>query len=189
MASPITKTMTIEEFLSLPEDGMDRELIHGELRERPMTVRNRRHAQIEARLAQALGNWIDGQPDPQGCVFSGEVGGVLQRDPYTVVGIDVAFVSAAIMDQSTATATTLIDGHPILAAEILSPSDTLESISEKIDLYLSAGTPLVWVIDPFHETVSVYRSDALPEMFNSGDRLESSEHLPGFRVAVAKLFA
>ncbi len=31
--------MTTEQFLALPEDGVDRELIEGQLREKPMTVR------------------------------------------------------------------------------------------------------------------------------------------------------
>ena len=36
----ITRLMTEEEFLALPEDdGVTRELIRGELRERPMTTR------------------------------------------------------------------------------------------------------------------------------------------------------
>ena len=33
--------MTIEEMLALPDNGYDRELIRGELREEPMTRRNR----------------------------------------------------------------------------------------------------------------------------------------------------
>ena len=36
VASPL---MTVEEFLALPDDGVDRVLIRGELRERPMTTR------------------------------------------------------------------------------------------------------------------------------------------------------
>ena len=31
--------MTAEELLALPDDGIDRELIRGELRENPMTTR------------------------------------------------------------------------------------------------------------------------------------------------------
>jgi hypothetical protein len=31
--------MTTEQLLAMPEDGMDRDLIRGELRERPMTRR------------------------------------------------------------------------------------------------------------------------------------------------------
>jgi hypothetical protein len=37
-------TMTTAQLLALPDDGVERELIRGELRERPTTRRNRLHA-------------------------------------------------------------------------------------------------------------------------------------------------
>ena len=44
--------MTIEEFLALPDDGVERDLIRGKLRESDVTRRNRRHSRCEARLSQ-----------------------------------------------------------------------------------------------------------------------------------------
>ena len=38
-----TLSITTAELLAMPEDGMDRWLIRGELREKPMTKRNRYH--------------------------------------------------------------------------------------------------------------------------------------------------
>ena len=38
--------------------------------------------------------------------------------------------------------TTMIDGVPSLAVEVLSPSDTQEDIEEKVDEYLDASVPL-----------------------------------------------
>ena len=35
----VAQEMTTDEFLKLPDDGVDRELIRGELRERPTTTR------------------------------------------------------------------------------------------------------------------------------------------------------
>ena len=83
---------------------------------------------------------------------------------------------------------TLIDGVPTLAVEILSPSDTLEDINEKIDAYLSAGVPIIWIVDPYYRTVKVHRPDAEPELFNIRHELTAEPHLPGFRVAVSRLF-
>ena len=57
--APPAEAMTAEEFLALPDDGIDRELIRGELRERAMTVRNRFHSSTEARIAHVLDNWLD----------------------------------------------------------------------------------------------------------------------------------
>ena len=51
--------MTTEEMLALPQNGVERWLIRGELREVPMTVRNRRHSRLMARIAYLLESWLD----------------------------------------------------------------------------------------------------------------------------------
>jgi Uma2 family endonuclease len=50
--------------------------------------------------------------------------------------------------------TTLIEGVPQLVVEVLSPNDTLDEINEKIDTYLTAGVPLVWIVEPRRRTVT-----------------------------------
>jgi Uma2 family endonuclease len=183
----VATPMTAEELLTLPDDGMERWLIAGELRERPMTVRNRFHSRTMIRVGKFLDNWLDEQPMPRGQVLGGEAGVRLSRDPETMVGIDVVYVSAAVIVRQTEE-TTLIDGVPTLAVEILSPNDTVEDIKDKIALYRQSGVPLVWVLDPYDRTVTVYRLDAEPESFNVRQELSGEPHLPGFRVPVARLF-
>src|SRR4051812_13907841 len=186
VAAP-ARLLTTADLLALPDDGVERYLINGRLREKPLTKRNRFHSRIEARIAQLLGNWLDHQPGPRGEVFSGEAGCILRHDPDTTVGIDVAFFSGeAVRRQSEDT--TLIDGVPVLAVEILSPNDTVEEIHEKTDQYRAAGVALVWLVDPHHQTVQILRPGAEPEMFNVTQELSGEPHLPGFRVRVAQLF-
>ena len=72
--------------------------------------------------------------------------------------------------------------------EILSPSEVVEDIQEKVDKYLQAGVALVWVVDPVFRTVMVYRPDQEPESFNVNERLSGEPHLPGFDIAVAEIF-
>lgn len=187
-ASVVSTTMSVEEFLELPDDPrVERELIRGELREKPMTIRNRWHCRNAARIAHFLMAWLLRQPLPRGDVFVGEVGCILRRNPDTAVGIDVAYVSAETAAYESEN-TTLIDGPPILAAEILSPSDKHEEVIEKVDEYLAAGVKLVWVLDPHFRTVVVYRADAEPELFNIREELTAEPHLPGFRCPVAAIF-
>jgi Uma2 family endonuclease len=189
------RLMTTEELLAMPEDGVERWLIRGQLREKkpqpgekPMTVRNRTHSSIMARVTKFLGIWVDQQQEPRGQVLCGEAGVRLRRDPDTAVGIDVVYVSAEVMARQS-NDTTLIDGVPVLAVEILSPSDTQEEIDEKLDDYRTAGVPLVWVIDPHDRTVAIYRPGAEVEHVNARQELSGEPHLPGFRVPVAQLFA
>jgi Uma2 family endonuclease len=179
--------MTTDELLALPNDGMQRWLIRGELREKPMTVRNRWHSRIVSRISQLLGDWLDQQPEPRGEVLGGEAGCRLRRNPDTTVGIDVVYVSPELAAREPAD-TALIDGVPTLAVEVLSPSDTVEGIDEMVDTYLGAGVPMLWVVHPHDRTVLVYRPGAEPELFNIHQELSGEPHLCGFRVAVAKIF-
>jgi len=183
----VATPMTTEEMLALPENGMERWLIAGELRERPMTVRNRFHSRVMIRVGKFLDNWLDEQPSPRGQVLGGEAGVRLSHDPETTVGIDVVYVSAEVVIRQTGE-TSLIDGVPTLAVEILSPNDTVEEIHEKMTTYRLAGVPLVWLLNPYYHTVTVHRLDAEPELFNIHQELSAEPHLPGFRVPVAQLF-
>lgn len=183
----VTAPMTAEELLAMPDDDMERWLIAGELRERPMTVRNRFHSRAMVCVATELELWLRQQPRPRGQILGGEVGVRLKRDPETMVGVDVVYVSAEVVVQQTAE-TTLIDGVPTLAVEILSPNDTIEVIHEKITIYQSAGVPVVWILNPYDRTVTVYRPDADLKLYNVRQELSSEPHLPSFRVPVARLF-
>jgi Uma2 family endonuclease len=178
---------TTEELLGLSENGMDRWLIRGQLREKPMTVRNRWHSRIMTRVAKFLDNWLDQQPQPRGSVLCGEAGVRLRRDPETIVGIDVVYVSAEVAERQPDD-TTLIDGVPILVVEILSPNDTEDESNEKIDEYLGVGVTLVWLIDPHHRTIEIFRPGAEPEMVNVNQELSGEPILPGFRVPAVELF-
>ena len=183
----VATPMTADELLALPDDGMERWLIAGELRERPMTVRNRFHSRAMICVGTELENWRRQSTPPRGQILGGEAGVRLSRDPETMVGIDVVYVSADVIVRQTEE-TTLIDGVPTLAVEILSPNDTVEEIHEKIMLYQTSGVPLIWIINPYSRMVTVHRPDAEPESFNVRQELSGEPHLPGFRVPVARLF-
>jgi Uma2 family endonuclease len=179
--------LTVADLLAMPEDGVERWLIRGQLREKPMTRRNRFHSRIEARIAQLLGEWLDRQPEPRGEVLAGEAGCLLSRNPDTGVGIDVVYISPEMASRNPGD-TTMIDGPPVLAVEILSPNDVLQEIDEKVEALLGAGVALVWVVDPRFRTVRVHRPGGEPEMVNVLQELSAEPHLPGFRVPAARLF-
>jgi Uma2 family endonuclease len=180
--------MTTAELLGLPDDGIERWLVHGELREKPGRYRNLAHSRATARLGYLLSTWLDHQPAPRGELFSGEVGCRLRRAPDTTVGIDVAYVSAEVAARDS-DEHGLIDGPPGLAVEILSPEDTPELMEEKVDAYLEAGVPLVWVVNPYDRTVRVYRPGMEMESFNVTHELSGDPHMPGFKVRVASIFS
>jgi Uma2 family endonuclease len=178
--------MTVEEFLALPDDGIDRWLINGEVREfGTMTVRNWMHSTIMAQLVIAIGDWWKQQPPPRGIIICGEAGIKLSGDD--VVGVDVAYVSPDVIARQSGQ-TTLIEGVPTLTVEIQSPSDKLSESEEKIDRYLRAGVPLVWSINPMRRTAVVYRPGSLPRLVNEDEELSGEEVLPGLEVPMRQLF-
>ena len=144
-------------------------------------------SRVAARLAFLLENWLDKQPEPRGSVHAGEAGCYLRRNPDVVVGIDVVYISAALVAQQS-DESEMIVGTPTLAVEILSPSNTQEERNDKLATYRDAGIPLVWLVDSYLQTVTVVSPDAPPQTFNVTQELTAEPHLPGFRVRVADIF-
>lgn len=190
-ARPADKLWTIEEFEALPDEpGVDRWLLNGRLYERrdpELTKRHRFHSALMSRLGQLIGNWIDTQPEPRGEVYTGEAGVYLRRSPDVAVGVDVAYLPPGVVATQT-DETTMIDGVPALVVELLSPSNPQGDVDDKVVAYLAAGVPLVWVVSPRFQTVTVYRPGVPPELFNVTHTLDADPHLPGFSVPVVRLF-
>jgi Uma2 family endonuclease len=188
MTATMPRLMTTEEMLALPENGMERELIRGQLREKPMTRRGRRHSRTEAAITGLLLEWLKKQPHPRGEVLAGEAGFRIARDPDTTVGVDIAYISSELAIR-TDDGAFIIDGPPVLAVEVLSPSDKQDEILDKVNDYLQAGVALVWIAEPVFRTLTVYQKDQPPVMFNHTQELVGDPHLPGFRALVADMFS
>lgn len=183
--------MTYEEFMALPDDGWDRELIRGVVKVRGespnMTRRSRKHCRVSSKVTAALETWMTARARPHGEVLVGEAAFRLTGDADSGVGIDVAYVAAERIAATDDDAFEII-GPPTLAVEVLSPSDQHRDIVDKIELYLESGVPLVWVIDPDLKVVHVHRPNEAPVSFNVRQELTAEPHLPNFRIAVADLF-
>ena len=177
--------MTVEEFLALPENGVHRELIQGRVREMGMTVRNRFHSRIEARIVQRLLNWLDQQPQPRGEVVCGEAGFRLKGTKESLVGIDVALVSHELMPgQRQKRQCTM--AHRSWPSRSSRPATSMKTPSTQWPTYLEVGT-VVWVVDPDFQTVTVFQPGDRPRALNIEDELRADAYLPGFRVRVADL--
>jgi Uma2 family endonuclease len=197
-APAISRLLTAEDLLNMPDDGVERYLIDGELRECPttpgdpdqgeaeMTRRNPEHGETEMSIGYELRRWLETQPRPRGKVVGGETGFRIRRQPVSFVGIDVAYVSAEMVANRDRKLS-YYDGPPVLAVEILSPSDLHERLVEKVKKYLDTGA-VVWIADPDFRTVAVHRPGELPITYNEGQELDGDPYLPGFRVLVRKLF-
>ena len=188
MSAVVSDRMTIAEFDALPDDPeTDRELVFGELVERPMTVRNRRHAGAEASVVAVLRQWLQSAANVSGKVFSGEVGCDLP-DVESRVGIDVAYFDQEVIDKCPPDSPYLV-GPPVVAAEILSPSDRVDEINRKIKVYLESGVQFVWIVDPDLKTLTIHRPSARPQLLAGDQEFSGESELPGLRFAIEELFS
>src|SRR5260370_17229793 len=91
--SPMSTLITTEELMTMPENGVDRELIRGQLREKPMTRRNPLHSEVNITVGYWLKAWVRQQAKPRGRVLGGEAGFRIRRHPATPAGIHVPYIS------------------------------------------------------------------------------------------------
>jgi Uma2 family endonuclease len=176
-----TGIMTIEEFERLPDDGWRLELVRGQVvREPPAGFE---HGDVAFEIGTLLR--LFARKHRLGKVVGTDAGFVLFDEPPTVRAPDVAFVSK---ERLTFDPKRFAPIAPDLAVEVISPSNTMSEIHEKVLDYLDAGTRLVWVVDPGSCMVAVYRSRDEIRLLNRADELDGGDVLPGFRLKVSELF-
>ena len=180
----MARTATVDDLYRLPDDGRRYELVAGHLVSEPLP--GARHGRVIARIAHALRTVAD--RECIGEVLAADTGFVLARDPDTVRGPDVAFVTRARYD-AAGDPPTAFPGPPDVAVEVVSPSNRPGDIHAKVADYLAAGTRLVWVVDPDPErcTITIYETLLSPRILGRDDEIDGANVLPGFRARVSDL--
>jgi Uma2 family endonuclease len=176
--------LTAEEFMRLPDppDGARQELIEGRVVTMPPPKGI--HGVVCNRLGRLLGNHVDAHG--LGWVASNDAGVILEREPDTVRGPDLAYYSK---ERVPVLPTGYFEVPPDLAVEVLSPDDAASRINSKVRHYLAHGVRLVWVVDPEERTVTVYRSREQIRILEETGMLGGEDVLPGFECPVRELFA
>jgi Uma2 family endonuclease len=183
--------MTLEELMTYePPEPYRSELIRGRLVLREPT--KLRHGLVAGRVAYAINIWLHndqiarGATTPRGTVIIGDAGYTLERRPDTVRAPDVAYVAAERLvgvDDDT-----FAPLAPDLVIEVWSPGNRGPAVLSKVQQFLRAGTPLVWVIHPRRRTAHVYRSDGSEQLLGDGASLFGESVLPEFTLPLATLF-
>lgn len=173
--------LTGEEMFAMGDIGRA-ELIKGALIR--LAPAGHPHGFIEFNFGRIVGTFV--HQHKLGRVMGGEVGIYTGRNPDTVRGADVAFISnerlAQVQSQS------YLDVAPELIVEVLSPDDRWSEVTEKLEEYFAINVKPVWVADPRRQQVYVYRSVTEIERLTVEDKLTGGEILPGFKVPLAELF-
>lgn len=175
------RLMTGEELAWRP-DLNPCELVNG--RVVPMAPAGLIHGEVESRLDMELALYA--RETGSGRVLVGEVGIYTGRDPDTVRGADIVFISYERYARRGPSV--FLDVAPELVVEILSPEDRPGQVNDKIREYLAAGVDRIWFVNPRRRSVLVYRSSGPVETLEVGETLRDNEILPGFALPLSELF-
>lgn len=141
-----------------------------------------RHGDFELQAGYALKSFVGARN--LGKVLVGEVGIYTGRNPDTVRGADVIFISHARLAQVKSAS--FLDVAPELVVEVLSPDDRWMDVQRKLNEYFAIGVVRVWLVDPSTRSVSVYRTPTEMRIVSTRDTLEGEDILPGFSVPVTE---
>jgi Uma2 family endonuclease len=171
---PAPGLLTADELLHARSPDKRVELVRGVLVVREPA--GGRHGRIALNIALELGNHV--RAHQLGAVYAAETGFTLARRPDTVRAPDVAFVRRDRVP--TPEPIGFPEFAPDLVVEVLSPDDRPGSLLAKIADWLSAGTHLVWVIDPERRLARVYRQDGTERIITADETLDGEDVVPGF---------
>jgi len=137
------------------------------------------------RLNQQLFNWTD--VDGTGIAFDSSTGFKLpnnaDRSP------DASWIKLERWHQLTQEQRTkFLPLCPDFVVELLSPSDNLQVIQEKMQEYQNNGVRLGWLINRRARQVEIYRIGKEVEVLNSPISLSGEDVLPGFVLNLAVIW-
>ncbi len=78
---------------------------------------------------------------------------------------------------------------PDFVVELLSESDSLTTVRQKMEEYIENGAQLGWLIDPFEKRIYIYRPGASVEVLNDPQTISGEPLLEGFVLDVQSLWA
>lgn len=180
LQNQIAEEWTAAEFFNSPL-SKNHELIEGEL------VKTMPAGFIHGFITQELSYHVLDfvKKNRLGVVVAAETGFVLTGKTFR--GADSAFISNEKLAEFG-----YPDGFfptaPDIAVETASLGNSSEELIEKVEMYLAAGSRLVWVVYPKRKTIYVYRQSNVINVLRETDTLEGEDVLPGFRLSLAELF-
>jgi Uma2 family endonuclease len=179
---PAPGTATVEDAVTSKDKlGIGCELVNGILVAKPM---GHYESHIAALLSHLLYQYLDAHPI--GVLYDAEAPYFLLPD--NVRKPDVSLLTFARMPGGELPRDAACPIPPDLAVEVLSPSNTAAEMELKLKQYFAAGVRLVWYIDPELKTARVFTAVDQYEDIQPDGILRGGDFLPGFELALAKLF-
>jgi Uma2 family endonuclease len=158
------KSITLEEFLQLPETKPASEFIHGQIKQKPMPQGE--HSLLQGTLCQHINQVTKSKqiaitfPELR-CVFGGAA----------IVPDLSVFRWERIPRQPSGRIANRFEIHPDWAIEILSPEQKYKKVLANLLHCAQHGTELGWLLDPEDESILAVFGDRRVQEFKNSDLL------------------
>jgi Uma2 family endonuclease len=186
MATVEAKLFTADEFwewASRPENDKHRwELDEGEIVAMPPP--GELHGVVCWLIGVVIGNWLFQRG--KGFACSNDTGLLVRQSPDTVRGPDIMVFDENIKKSDLLHKFT--NRIPQLIIEVLSPEDRPGKTSRRVKQYLQRGVPLVWVVDPDDQIITVYRPNHEHYVVDADGEITGEDVMPDCRFRVAVFF-
>lgn len=195
---------TFDDLTAMPDDGYRYELVRGEILRMPPPKGE--HPYIEAALVEAIGRYLYDRASSRGWTPAqglrrrhrlvgrtacGEAGirVSVPGDPDQVRGVDFGYFTPEQVQRIGPIAPDRYTPEaPALVAEVVSPSETVSYLEDKVADYFAAGARIVWLLFPDRRTVRVCLPDGSMQTVPPDGVLDGGSVLPGLTLPVADLF-
>ena len=139
------RPLTYDDLVQMPDDGMRREVLEGELIVNPAPRRD--HQEVVANLDWLLQQFL--RASGVGRVYTHLVDVYLGR--HNIVQPDLVVIRDSRL--GTYRPEGIVTGPPDIVVEILSPSTRRIDLVRKMALYTRSGVPEYWIADPEQRTM------------------------------------
>jgi Uma2 family endonuclease len=158
----VAKSLTLEEFLQLPETKPASEFIDGQMNQKPMPQGE--HSRLQAKLCEGINQVAEPAriayafPELR-CTFGGA----------SIVPDVAIFRWERIPRTDSGRVSNRFNIHPDWAIEILSPDQSQTKVLGNLLHCSQHGTELGWLLDPAEESILIVFADQRVQLL-SGDR-------------------
>jgi Uma2 family endonuclease len=175
-------TLSLEEFLALPETKPASEYRNGEIYQKPMP--QGKHSTLQSEIVTLINQRAKSEkiayafPELR-CNFAGR----------SMVPDIVVFEWERIPVDEDGEIMNRITIAPDWIIEILSPDQSPLEVIDKISFAIKNGTKLGWLISPKEKKVLVFQGDRLPETMSGDLPLPILDIFPDWQLTVADLLS
>lgn len=181
--SALQRPLTYDDLLEMPDDGLRREVLGGELIVTPAPSIG--HQRVLARLYDLLRDFSKHSGD--GEVFFAPVD--LRLGHFDIVQPDILYLPGS--GSKMQNAQHFVEAIPQLVVEVISPSSGGVDRIRKMALYANSGIPEYWIADPVRRSLACYAlaGNDYQEFAPNADGRVESRVLAGLVVDPAAIFA